>query len=74
MKKTEEIKYNEAMEELEEILQKIESEEIDLDDLAKEIKRAAELIKICKQKIEKTEIEVKKILESFEEETEEKEE
>lgn len=66
MKEKNEIKFSDAMKELENILNKIDSEKIDVDDLAQEVKRAAELIKLCKDKIEKTEMEVKKVLESFE--------
>ena len=49
----EEIKYGKAIEELEGILERIQSGEVDIDDLAKEVKRATELIKLCKNKIEK---------------------
>lgn len=61
----EKIKYGEAIQELEEILQKIQDGDVDVDDLAKKTKKAIELIKICKSKIEKTEIEIKKVVESF---------
>ena len=61
-----EMKYGKAMEELEAILKRIEQEEVDIDDLAQEVKRAAELIKLCKKKIEKTEMEVNRIVQSFE--------
>lgn len=61
-----EIKYGKAIEELETILKKIEQEEVDVDDLAQEVKRAAELIKLCKKKIEKTEMEVNQVVQSFE--------
>lgn len=60
------IKYSEAITELDGILQKIQTEEVDVDDLTKEVNRAVELIKICKEKIEKTEMEVKKVTEGFE--------
>ena len=46
--KEKEIKYGKAMEELEEILKRIEQEEVDIDDLAQEVKRASELIQLCK--------------------------
>lgn len=71
MKKNDEIKYRKAKEELEEILDRLDKEEIDIDELAKEIKRATELIRICKQKIENAEMEVKRVLESFEKDEEE---
>ncbi len=62
----EKIKYALALEELEQILTDIQSGEIDVDDLSSKVKRAVELVKICKQKIEKTEMEVEKIVKSFE--------
>ncbi|MCM8784542.1 MAG: exodeoxyribonuclease VII small subunit [Candidatus Omnitrophica bacterium] len=61
------LKYSKAVEELERILQRIQDGQIDVDDLAKEVKRATELIKLCKEKIEKTEWEVKEVVKSFEE-------
>ncbi len=57
-----EITYEKAIEELEEIVSRIESEEIPVDELAEKVKRAGELIKICKTKLYKTEEEVKNVL------------
>jgi len=48
--------------ELEEILNEIESEEINVDMLAEKVKRASYLIKFCKGKLRNTEEEVKKVL------------
>lgn len=59
------IKYGEAIKELDKILQRIQGGEVDVDDLAKEVKRAVELIKICKERIEKTEMEVKEVVKTF---------
>jgi exodeoxyribonuclease VII small subunit len=67
-----EVRYSEAMEELNIILADLESENIDVDELAVKIKRAAELIKLCREKIGKTELEVKKIVKEFEQEEENK--
>lgn len=58
--------YSEAMQELQTILAKIEENEMDLDILAEETKKAVELIKICKEKLYKTDEEVKKILDKIE--------
>ena len=63
------IKYAKAMKRLEEIMQKIESEEVDIDDLSLRVKEAVELIKVCKSKIEKAEMEVKKVVADFESES-----
>lgn len=57
------------MSKLEEIVHKIESEEIDVDDLSNKVKEAVELINICKNKIEKAELEVTKVVKDFKEES-----
>lgn len=61
-----EIKYTEAMDELNNILKDLQAENIDVDELSLKVKRAVELIQLCRQRIEKTESEVKKIVEEFE--------
>lgn len=58
--------YTEAMQELNDILAKIENDDIDVDVLAKETKRAVELINLCKEKLYKTDEEIKKILDKIE--------
>ena len=63
-------KYKESMEKLEQIIRKIEQEEIEVDELAENIKEAVTLIKVCKDKIQKAELEVKQVVETFKEETE----
>lgn len=60
--------FSEAMEELEAILHRIEGEETDIDRLAEELRRAAELLELCRGKIEKAEVEVTQIVQSLEEE------
>ncbi len=54
--------YRESMEEVEAILEKIESGETDIDELTDEIKRAAKLLQNCKEKLFRTEQEVEKII------------
>jgi exodeoxyribonuclease VII small subunit len=54
--------YTEAFEELQEIVSEIEQGEISVDELAAKVKRAALLIKICKDKLSTTEEDVNKIL------------
>ena len=61
-----EINYTEAFEELQEIIAEIENGEISVDELSKKVKRAGELIKICKNKLTATESDVKKILKDLE--------
>jgi len=57
-----EIPYTQAIEELEEIVSSIENEDVNVDELSVKVKRAAELIKICKNKLHNTEEEVNSIL------------
>jgi exodeoxyribonuclease VII small subunit len=56
------INYTEAFGELQEIVSEIEQGEISVDELSAKVKRAAELIKICKTKLTNTEEDVNKIL------------
>lgn len=56
------IPYTQAIEELEEIVSSIENEDVNVDELSVKVKRAAELIKICKSKLHNTEEEVNNIL------------
>ena len=64
------IRYNEAISELNSILEGLESERIDVDEVSLKVKRAIELIRLCREKIAKTELEVKKIVKEFEAEKE----
>jgi len=63
--------YKDALNEIEDIITEIEDETIDVDVLAEKVKRAADLIKYCRGKLVKTEKEVAKVLEEFEEEVRE---
>lgn len=54
--------YKEAITEIELILQRITNEELDVDELSENVKKASELIKMCKEKLYNTEKEVEKIL------------
>jgi exodeoxyribonuclease VII small subunit len=60
------LSFREAMDELEGILQRIEGEEIDIDRLAEELRRAAQLLDLCRGKIRKAEVEVTQIVQSLE--------
>jgi exodeoxyribonuclease VII small subunit len=66
---TKKTSYNEAFSELQDILTKIESGEPDVDSLTEMVKKAAELIKLCKSKLYETESEIEKILEDLEDES-----
>jgi len=69
--KAEELKFGDAMDELEAILRRIEEEEIDIDSLAEELKRATELLELCRGKIKKAEVEVTQIVQGLEGDQEE---
>jgi exodeoxyribonuclease VII small subunit len=58
--------YGEAIAEIEEILEKIESGELDVDELTDMVKRVASLLDICKKKLRTTEAEIQKVIEGLE--------
>jgi exodeoxyribonuclease VII small subunit len=58
--------YTEAFEELQEIVSEIEGGDISVDQLSDKVKRAALLIKICKDKLTATEGDVHQILKELE--------
>jgi len=57
--------YQEAFEELQQLVRKMENAEIPVDELAEMIKRATLLINICKKKLTSTEEEVRSLLEKM---------
>ena len=59
------IKYREAVQRLDEIISQIESEDVDVDELSFQVKEAVELIRVCKAKIDKAEMQVKQVVEDF---------
>jgi len=58
--------YESAYAELQKIAREIETETVSVDVLAERVKRAAELISFCQEKLRKTEMEVGKIIEQME--------
>lgn len=58
-----EIKYEEAVRQLEAIVNKMEDGELDIDSMAVQLKQAQELVKLCKQKLKRTDNEIQKLLE-----------
>ena len=54
----ENLKYEEAMAQLEAIVRKMESNELDIDEIAAQLKTAQRLIKFCRDKLTKTESEL----------------
>jgi exodeoxyribonuclease VII small subunit len=57
----EELKYEEALAQLETIVRKMEANEYGIDEIAVQLKAAQRLIKFCKDKLSKTEAELLKI-------------
>jgi exodeoxyribonuclease VII small subunit len=58
--------YTAAFEELQRIVSEIESGEISVDELSEKVKRASQLIRICKAKLTSTEEDIDKILKDLE--------
>ena len=56
------LKYEEAMATLEQIVARMENNELDLDTMSEELKKAKQLIKLCKDKLTKTDLEIRKLL------------
>lgn len=56
-----EMKYEEAFEQLQTIVRKMENDEFSIDEIAVQLKTAQRLIKFCKDKLTKTEEELSKI-------------
>ena len=57
-----ELKYEAAFAELQAIVRKMENDELDIDQMSDQLRRAQQLIKLCKDKLTKTDEEIKKIL------------
>jgi exodeoxyribonuclease VII small subunit len=57
--------YNQAIEEIEIIIRKIENNEFTIDELAEKVKRVSSLISFCKDKLRQSEDEVNKILDQM---------
>ena len=58
--------YGEAMQKLQDIMGSIENDDLDVDILLEKVKKAATLIKFCKDKLQKTNVEIQKILDEIE--------
>lgn len=60
-----ELSYKEAMIEIEEIVAKLEDNQLDVDELSGKVKRVSLLIAFCKSKLHETETEVENILKTM---------
>ena len=56
------MKYEEALKELEQIVHQMENNELDIDQMGDRLKRAQQLIRLCKDRLTKTDEEIKTIL------------
>lgn len=61
----ENLTYEKAYSELQQIITDIENDEVSIDLLSVKVKRAAELIDFCKNKLTSTELDVQKILDGL---------
>lgn len=57
-----EITYEEALLQLKEIVSKLEMKQVKIDDLAGTVKEAKQLVDFCREKLDKTESEINKII------------
>ena len=58
----EEVRWADAIAELETILTKLDDDALDVDALAQQVARAAELIGLCRDRISRTQLEVERIV------------
>ena len=62
-----EISYSLALEELQEIINDLESDQVDIDELAKKVERANELLQQCQKRLTSTQMQVEKIIQALNE-------
>ena len=67
MSKEKSFKFESAMEELELILQKLDSSEVNIDSLTVDLQRASELIEWCRSRLETTRVDVERIVADLDE-------
>ena len=54
--------YETAVERLEEIVKKMENDELDVDQMAQQLKEAQQLIRLCKNKLTKVDAEIREVM------------
>ncbi len=59
-----ETKYEDAVHKLEDIVQRLENDQLGIDEMTAELKKAQQLIKLCKERLSKTDAEIQKILDT----------
>ncbi len=65
-----ELSYSQAVSRLEEILERLERGEVDIDELSTMVQEAAELVSLCRRKLTQAEMQVRRITERLEREGE----
>jgi exodeoxyribonuclease VII small subunit len=63
-KKTTDFSYDAAMQELQALVGQLQNDQIGVDALAEKVRRAAELIRLCREKLRQTEADVNEALDS----------
>lgn len=58
--------YAEAVDELEEILAELDGDEVDVDRLAERVRRAADLVQLCRERLQSAQVEVTRIVADLE--------
>lgn len=58
------MKYEEAISRLEEIVKKMENDELDIDQMAQQLKEAQQLIKLCKDRLTKVDADIKAVMDA----------
>lgn len=58
--------YGDAARELESILADLESDRLDVDEVVTRVKRASDLIKVCREKVSSAQIQVRQVLTELE--------
>ena len=59
------LSFGEAVTEVEDILSGLEEDNVDIDKLGEEVRRAVELIQVCRGNLEKTDADVKQLVEGL---------
>lgn len=60
------IQYEDAIRQLEDIVNKLENNELDIDEMPAELKKAQQLLRLCRDRLTKTDEEIRKIQERSE--------
>lgn len=58
--------YADAVDELEEILAELDGDEVDVDRLAERVRRAADLVQLCRRRLQDAQVEVTRIVADIE--------